>query len=173
MGIAKIDTEIESKLENLKKPEIKYDKNASIKEHSIEVQLPFLSFLFEDFKFLPITLGDQSLELIKDLSEDLLQFTNENVIIASSDLNHYEDQETTIKKDKALIDSILSLDINRFYYTLYKYNVSACGYGAIATLIYITNKLGGKAKLLYASTSGEVTGYDVPVVGYSAIAFYI
>jgi len=88
-------------------------------------------------------------------------------------LNHYESYEVTQRKDTELINAIISLDLKKFYTTLKNLNVSACGYGAIATLMSLTKKFSGKIELLKHSTSAEVSKDYSAVVGYSAlIAFY-
>jgi AmmeMemoRadiSam system protein B len=144
-------------------------------EHSIEVQIPFLQYIYGgDFKILPITLAIQdqstSIELGKALAQTAkLQPT---LIIASSDLTHYETHHEAVEKDSRLINAILSLDVSDFYRVLEQLNVSACGYGAIGAVMVAVKDLGATVgRLLKYSTSGEVTGDRSSVVGYSSIVF--
>ena len=146
------------------------DEAAHIYEHSIEVQLPFLQFLYgNEFKIVPICLMDQSLEIAECLANALIKIDKDFLLVASSDLNHYESYDVTQRKDMELINAITSLDLKKFYRTLKNLNVSACGYGAIATLMSLTKKLNGKIELLWHSTSAEVSKDYSSVVGYSAL----
>ena len=149
------------------------DEIAHIYEHSIEVQLPFLQFLYgNNFKIVPICLMDQSLKVAESLAESLLKIKKEFLLIASSDLNHYENYEISRKKDMELINAIISLDSNKFYRVLKNLNVSACGYGGIATLISLTKSLNGKIELLRYSTSAETNKDYSSVVGYGALVSF-
>jgi len=146
------------------------DEAAHIYEHSIEVQLPFLQFLCgNNFKIVPICLMNQSLEVAECLANALMKTKKEFLLVASSDLNHYESYEVTQRKDTELINAIISLDLKKFYQTLERLSISACGYGAIATLISLTKKLNGKIELLRHSTSAEVSKDYLNVVGYGAL----
>jgi AmmeMemoRadiSam system protein B len=151
------------------------DKNAHTGEHSIEVQLPFLQYIYgSSFKFLPICFLMQDLETCTEVGETLASvLKNKNaVIIASTDLTHYEPQSVVVEKDMKAIEAILGLDAKRFFSVLRSYNVSACGYGPVAALITAAKKAGiEKAELLSHKTSGDVTGDTSAVVGYAAIAF--
>ncbi len=152
----------------------KLDEKAHRKEHSVEVQLPFLQYLFDaEFTFVPIIMGDQRMEMAAYLSHGLMSMKKLPLIIASSDLTHYEPLETARRKDRMLLDAVESLDLHRFYRTLEQNVITACGYGAIATLMSVTGELGGKMQVLNYSTSYETSGESYSVVGYSAIAAYI
>ena len=152
---------------------VEEDEAAHIYEHSIEVQLPFLQFIYgNNFKIVPICLLNQSLEVAECLSNALLKIKKDFIVVASSDLNHYENHELTQRKDAELIKTIVSLDLKKFYNTLENLNVSACGYGAIATLMNLTKKLGGKIELIKHSTSGEISGDYSSVVGYCALVSF-
>ncbi len=94
------------------------------------------------------------------------------MLIASSDLTHYESNEEAYEKDTRLISSILSLDIQEFYSVLQKFRVTACGYGAIGAVMAAAKEMGASnGKLLRYATSGDVIGDTASVVGYSSIAF--
>jgi len=149
------------------------DEAAHIYEHSIEVQLPFLQFLYgNNFKIVPICLLNQSLEVAEFLASSLLKIKMDFLLVASSDLNHYESYDVTKRKDMELIDSIVSLDLKRFYQKIENLNVSACGYGAIATLMSLTKKLNGRIELTKYSTSAEVSKDYSNVVGYGALVAF-
>ena len=94
------------------------------------------------------------------------------MIIGSSDFTHYEQNEFAHEQDMALIEPILKLDVKKFYDVLEDRNVSACGYGAIATTIIACKELGAtKGELLKYATSGDITGDTSSVVGYGSIVF--
>ncbi len=146
------------------------DERAHAREHSIEVQLPLLQFLYgDDFSFVPICMMDQSIGAAKDLAEAILKVKEEFVIIASSDFTHFESRESAERKDATAIKAIESLDAKRFYRTIEKERISICGFGPIAALMMVAKQLGGKINLIKYSTSGDATGDFESVVGYAAL----
>lgn len=149
------------------------NKDAHNSEHSIEVQLPFLQYLFgNEFTFVPIILGNQSKHVAVSLSDSLFKLKDDFILIASSDLTHYEPKERAAEKDRRIISAITSLDLDEFYSTLIEIGASACGYGAIATLMDLTRKRNGKIELVSYSTSGDVTNDYGSVVGYASMVAY-
>jgi AmmeMemoRadiSam system protein B len=153
---------------------VENDPRSHRAEHSIEVQIPFLQRVFDnDFTFVPISLWYQEEDVVEILGSVLSRHSGEFSIIASSDLNHYQKREITDRKDLELIARIEELDVKGFYKTLRDLDVSACGYGPIATLMHVTRELGGRMKLIHHTTSGEVTGYGEPVVGYASLVSYL
>jgi len=95
-----------------------------------------------------------------------------SIIVASSDFTHYEENSFAHQQDKALIEPILDMDIERFYQVLNERRVTACGYGAMASAMIACKNLGAtKGKLLSYTTSGDVLGNTESVVGYGAIKF--
>jgi len=152
------------------------DEQAHLEEHSIEVQLPFLQFIFANrVRIVPIVMGIHTLDVANDLAESILRATSELsrdvVVLASSDFNHYEPHEVTIKKDEAAISRILELDTQGFYNTIIEKNISICGPGGVMTLVEIAKKLGGKPVLLKYATSGDIAGNKAAVVGYASVKF--
>ena len=144
-------------------------------EHSIEVQLPFLQYLYgSEFKFVPICFQMQDLSSAVEVGKALVEvLANKNaVVIASSDMTHYEPQGNAAAKDMAALKAVEAMDEKRFYSIIEKQNVTACGYGPIAALITAAKGLGAKeAKLLCYKTSGDTTGDYSNVVGYAAVSF--
>jgi len=144
---------------------IEPDVKAHLREHSIEVQLPFLQYWFEnDIRIIPIAMKDQTKQSAKTLGEILKQVaSNEDLIVASTDLNHYENQKTTIKKDEKIIDDIKNMDIEKMYEDINDKNISMCGYGPVAVLL---NQGFKTVEVIKHTTSGEtLDDYDT-VVGY-------
>ncbi len=157
-----------------KSDQIKESEEAFRREHSIEVQLPFLQFIYDRFEFVPLCLKDQSMEVSKALGDILAQIPKEEnvAILASSDFTHYEPQEIAEKKDRRAIAEILELNIDGFYETIRTYSISICGYGSIAALMAAAKKLDlSEVSLLSYATSGEITGKKDQVVGYAGISF--
>ena len=150
----------------------KSDTSAHSMEHSLEVQLPFLQYLYgNSFKIVPITMLDQSPNSSSDLSKALLRLISlkpTTLVIASTDLNHYDDHESTLKKDSLIIEAIENNDPRMLYSAVYEAGVTMCGYGAVATLMLMEV---GKPKVLKHATSGEVSGDFLEVVGYLSAAY--
>ena len=151
------------------------DPGAHTLEHSLEVQLPFLQMLYGgSVPFLPVSLLFQDIDTSEAVSEALVAVLRgrKAVLVASSDLTHYEPAASAKEKDAALLQQVLKMDVHGFYSTLERLNVTACGYGAIATVMQAARALGlGKAELLKYATSGETSGDNLQVVGYGALRF--
>ncbi len=148
------------------------DISAHILEHSLEVQIPFLQFLYgNSFRIVPITLKNQSPRAAKDLSFAISRYLNLNpstLVIASTDLNHYEDQETTLRKDNLIIEAIEENNVEKLYRYVYEYEITMCGYGVVATLMMLNL---GRVKVLKHATSGDVSGDRLEVVGYMSAIY--
>jgi len=151
------------------------DDSAHRFEHSIEVQLPFLQYLYGSaFKIVPICFLMQDLTSAREVGQAVAKVLagKNSLVIASSDMTHYEPHEMAEKKDKVALEAIEEMDEAKFYSTVEAHNMSICGYGPITALIVAAKILGAKeAKLLCHKTSGDVTGDYSSVVGYAAVCF--
>jgi AmmeMemoRadiSam system protein B len=150
------------------------DEEAHLEEHSVEVQLPFIQYIYGSrVKILPVVIGIHTPSVAADLAESILRAARELgrdvVVLASSDFNHYEPHDVTVKKDEAAINKVIELDAQGFYNLIVERNISVCGPGGIMTLIEIARRTGAKAKLLKYATSGDVSGEKSAVVGYAAV----
>jgi MEMO1 family protein len=150
------------------------DELAHRYEHSLEVQLPFLQFLYGSaFKIVPISYlmqdYDSAVEVGRALTE-ALDATN-TVVIASSDMTHYEPAKAAATKDQAALKAVTDMDAKRFYETVETQNITACGYAPITSLITYGVGVNAKAELLSYHNSGDVTGDYSSVVGYAAVSF--
>lgn len=173
LGKVEIDSDVAKKIHQDCEL-VSIDDSAHSRDHCIEVQIPFLQYIKVGLKIVPIILINQGKNTCKKLGGDIYgSIKDRNVIpIASSDLTHYEANNLAHEKDKLLISAILSLDIEKFYSILISFNVTACGYGAIATVMEISKRMGAtKGKLLKYATSGDIAGDNKSVVGYSSILF--
>lgn len=172
------DVEVNGKLANQIVREsciIDFDDYAHRFEHSIEVQLPFLQFLYgSEFKIVPICFLMQDLSSARDVGEAVAKVLagKNGVIIASSDMTHYEPQESANRKDRMVLEAVMAMDKDKLYSVVKAQRISACGYGPMAALITAAKILGAtEAKLLCYKTSGDVTGDYSSVVGYAAVCF--
>ncbi len=169
LGIVDVDLDFISLLDGI----IDQDEIAHESEHSIEVQIPLLQYFFEDFKIVPICIGMQDYDSVKEVATELIralkQYGKPVVVVASSDFTHYEDVKVARKKDTKLIEDIEKLDVPAFYDDLYRLNATACGYGPIAAMMMICGARGASSgELVKYATSGDITG-DSQVVGYAGI----
>jgi MEMO1 family protein len=154
---------------------VSIDPDAHRLEHSLEVQLPFLQKIYGDsVPFLPVSLVFQDADTTAALGEALAGVVKgkRTVLVASSDLTHYESSASAREKDTALLQQVLKMDVDGFYSALERLEVTACGYGAIATVMHAAASLGLKEpELLKYATSGDTTGDNLQVVGYGALRF--
>ncbi|MDI6847769.1 MAG: AmmeMemoRadiSam system protein B [Candidatus Bathyarchaeia archaeon] len=174
LGDVKVDSELATRITHESRI-VDVDDSAHRFEHSIEVQLPFLQYLYgSDFKIVPICFLMQDLSSAREVGQAVAKvLAGKNaVIIASSDMTHYEPQENAKKKDEMALEAVEAMDEAKFYSVIEAHRVSACGYGPIAALITAAKILGAKeAKLLCYKTSGDVIGDYSSVVGYAAVCF--
>ena len=155
------------------------DEEAHRFEHSIEVQLPFLQYLYdEEFRLVAISMLKQDLDTAKKLGTAIAQVIKEYinagkhvVILASTDFTHYEPQEKANFKDQKAIEAILKLDPELLWRRYLEYHMTMCGIGPVLTMLYACKQLEcDTTVLLKYATSGDVTGDYASVVGYSSIA---
>jgi AmmeMemoRadiSam system protein B len=162
--------------EALKKgfPLLSEDADAHRSEHAIEVELPFLQSRRPDFSFVPIALGTgkfDTLEGLGDAVADAVQAEAETIlVVASSDMNHYENDAVTRVKDNKAIEQMLALDAHGLFETVMREEISMCGFGPAVVMLTATKRLGAtSAQLIKYATSGDVSGDREMVVGYAGI----
>ena len=155
---------------------IDLDDRAHMYEHSIEVQLPFLQYVLQSsFAFVPICMMMQDLETSAEVGKAVGQALSgkDALVIASSDMTHYEPADSARRKDRLAIDAVLALDDTKLQETVESHRISMCGHGPVASMIAAAKMLGAKdARLLGYSTSGDVTGDHSSVVGYLAVSIH-
>lgn len=145
------------------------------KEHSLEVQLPFLQFFKKEFSIVPICISYyadyQDLESLGEaIAKSIKSLGKETLLISSTDMSHQETQEVAQKKDKMAIDQILDLNPKKLVDTVKKENISMCGFQPTAAAIIAAKQMGAsKATLVKYQTSGDMTGDFDQVVGYAGI----
>jgi AmmeMemoRadiSam system protein B len=143
-------------------------------EHSIEVQLPFLQYLNSSVKITPVLLaragGDDCKAIGKSIAKAIHLLGRSALIVASSDMTHYESRESAHTKDMKAIDAILKLDEDELLNQVEKHRISMCGYGPVASLVSAARDLGAvRGELVQYQTSGDVTGNYDDVVGYAGV----
>jgi len=167
LGEAEINRDIAQKLlGNV----IQADETAHMREHSIEVQLPWLQYLYKSVKIVPVTMMAQDLRTARTVGKAISAAGGDVVIIASSDLTHYEPHPVAVQKDASVIEAIVALDEERLYERCENLNCTMCGYGPVAAAIVAAKEMKArKASLLKYATSGDTSGDFSRVVGYSSI----
>jgi len=155
-------------------PLLREDAVAHAAEHSIEVELPFLQQLTPEFRFVPIVLGTDRFQAFEDLGRAVASVVAQQaepvLLVASSDMNHYENDEITRQKDARAIDRILALDPRGLYDVVRRESISMCGYGPAVTMLVAAKQLGAtRAEFVRYATSAEVSGDYDRVVGYAGI----
>ncbi|UCG80909.1 MAG: AmmeMemoRadiSam system protein B [Desulfobacterales bacterium] len=156
---------------------IEDDPGAHTMEHSIEVQVPFLQFLRPEVSIVPIGLSHLTYDACQEIGQALVQgirdYGKEVLLVASTDMTHYESQETAKAKDKLAIDRILDLDPQGLYETVSKHGISMCGVIPTTIVLEACKFLGAdRAELVQYATSGDVTGDYSQVVGYAGFIVY-
>lgn len=157
--------------------ELENDISAHVAEHSLEVQLPFLFAKQPKLSFVPLTVSHLRTDVCKKIGEAIaktIKDTAENIlIVASSDMNHYESQQITEKKDRAAIDKVLAMDPEGLLKTCGENRISMCGVVPTAIMLFAAKTLGAKeTKLIQHATSGDVSGDYDAVVGYAGMIVY-
>jgi AmmeMemoRadiSam system protein B len=150
------------------------DADAHRTEHAIEVELPFLQVLRPDFTFVPIALGTGQFEILEKLGAAIANVVqgqaDKILIIASSDMNHYENDTVTRIKDHKAIERILALDPRGLFDVVMREDISMCGFGPAVAMLTATKRLGAtSAELVKYATSGDVSGDREMVVGYAGV----
>lgn len=173
LGSAQIDEPLARALHEAC-PVLREDAAAHSREHSLEVQLPFLQRRSPDFTFVPVVLGTDRFATMEDLGRAVAQVMAAQqepvLLICSSDFNHYEEDAVTRAKDGKAIQQILALDPRGLYDTVRQEEISMCGYAAAVATLTAVRRLGAtQAELVRYATSGDVNGERDSVVGYAGI----
>jgi AmmeMemoRadiSam system protein B len=156
---------------------VKVDKLAHAFEHSAEVQVPFIQVTSPGAKIVPITVKYGSPEELEEVSNSIADAVKESgrdaIIIASSDMTHYESRALATKNDNDAIERILALDPLGLMRVVEQKNISMCGYVPAVMMLMASKRLGAKkAELIRYADSGDVTGDTDAVVGYASIVVY-
>jgi len=174
LGTAVIDTELNKELLRAC-PQLREDSSAHRDEHCLEVQIPFLQVLYPGFSFSAICVRTVDFETLESLGHALAQVIRSQsepvLLIASSDMTHYEDAVTAASLDHFAIDRILALDPAGLYQVVMEKDLTMCGFAPAVSVLTACADLGAASgKLVQYTNSGEVTGDFERVVSYAGIA---
>ena len=164
-------------------PALQEDSAAHRAEHAIEVQLPFLQASRPELKIVPIAIGTSDFDVLRGLGETLAGVIADHheedqkaerqakvLIIASSDMNHYESDTITRIKDHKAIERVLAMDARGLWEVVLNEDISMCGFGPTVVMLTAAKLLGAtSATLVKYATSGDVSGDYESVVGYAGI----
>ncbi len=173
LGMVSIDAGLAADLKR-RFPLLGEDTEAHRAEHGAEVQLPFLQVKNPEGSFVPIALGTSQYELLQGLGEaiaDVVRALGERVLlIASSDMNHYENDTITRVKDQKAIERMLVMDARGLFDVVMDEDISMCGFGPAVAMFTAARRLGAVgADFVRYATSGDVSGDRDRVVGYAGI----
>lgn len=153
---------------------IRDDNIGHLHEHSLEVQIPFIQYFKKHFEIVPISMMTLDYKICEDvgaaISKAVEKSAKTSLIIASTDMTHYESHESAKSKDKKAIEQILKLDPKSLFDTVKKNNISMCGIAPSTAMLIACKNLGAnEAKLIKYMTSGDVSGDYDQVVGYAGL----
>ncbi len=198
LGLIEIDETLAASILS-KSPRIQEDSLAHLREHSLEVQLPFIQHFKKEFKIVPIQMLDTRLETCKEVGravaeaikswgegsgvrsqepeqeklrtpQSALRISPEVLIVASSDMSHYEQAAIAKEKDFKAIHQVLNLDPEGLYRVVKEYGITMCGFGPAVAMLIACKLLGAtRAELIKYANSGEVSGDFDQVVGYAGV----
>ncbi len=173
LGNIPIDGELAASLKE-RYPSLQEDASAHRGEHAAEVELPFLLVRQPKLAFVPIAVGTMRLDVLEQVGlaiADVIAAKKDPVlIVASSDMNHYESDAVTRTKDHWAMERILTLDARGLHEVVGQQNISMCGMGPAVVMLTAAKKLGAKsAELVKYATSGDVSGEWDRVVGYAGV----
>lgn len=172
-GTFGIDKTIASRIA-MNVPLVDRDARAHMFEHSIEVQLPFISWFSKKTKIVPIAMLSASVDECRTIGEGIaeaIKSVNYPVVVAAStDMSHYVPENVAKQQDRKAIDMILSLNPEGLYDTVVRERISMCGYLPATTTLFAAKALGASsARLVKYATSASVSGDYEHVVGYAGI----
>ena len=155
-------------------PSLEEDAEAHRREHALEVQLPFLQALRPDVSFVPVSIGEPSLSLCREIGEALARLcadeTDPPLLLASSDMNHYESREKGRRKDDLALKFVETLDAEGLFRTVLDESISMCGFLPATALLFAARSAGARdARVVARRDSGDETGDTSSVVGYAGV----
>lgn len=173
LGDVPVDRRLAERIRALA-PSVEPDTEAHRREHSLEVQLPFLQVLRPDARFVPICLGEPDLEICREVGTALAALRAEEaeppLLLASSDMNHYESRAIGRRKDDMALDCIANLDAEGLFRTVLAESISMCGFLPATALLFAAKASGvSQARVVARRDSGDETGDPSSVVGYAGV----
>ena len=155
--------------------EVAEHRSAHGREHSLEMQLPFVAHLLRGVPIVPMVMGYQSRETAFGLGDTIARAVagNHVLLVASSDLSHYQDAQTAAKMDEVVLGRVANLDAEGLMHALEEEPHHACGGGPMVAVLHAARQLGAtNSRVLKYGDSGDVSGDKASVVGYMAAAIW-
>jgi AmmeMemoRadiSam system protein B len=173
LGNVPVDRDIARRLRELC-PSLEEDSRAHAREHSLEVQLPFLQVRRPDIRFVPVSIGARDLELCREIGKSVARVVAEQdvrpLILASSDMNHFESRTVGREKDDRALARVEALDPEGLFATVLDGGISMCGVLPATALLFAARALGAvSARTVARRDSGDETGDTSSVVGYAGV----
>ena len=157
-------------------PDVIEDRKAHGREHSLEMQLPFIAHLLPGVPIVPMVMGYQSRNTAFGLGDALaraLEGRDDVLMVASSDLSHYEDAQTAARMDAVVLEHVERMDADGLMQALEREPHHACGGGPMVAVLHVARRRGAAAaRVLKYGDSGDVSGDKSSVVGYMAAAIW-
>lgn len=175
LGDIEVDMQTVRELAEADRRIILSDVGHDVAEHALEVQLPFLQSVLDEFKLVPLVMGDQSRENVDALASVLHKvFANDSVLlVASSDLSHFHNGSMAREMDGLVVDDIGNFDEQALKQKIADGKIEMCGGGPVLSVMQASRLMGAnKSKVLQYKNSGDVTGDYSQVVGYLSAIFY-
>lgn len=153
---------------------ISFGNDGHREEHALEVQLPFLQVINNNFSIVPIVIGDQNIQYLQELSKILSEVIDDKtIIVASSDLSHFHSKDKAAELDNIIINRINNFEYPELYNDLANGICEACGGGGIVALLETADIIGrNSAEILSHTDSGDVSNDNSSVVGYLSAVIY-
>ena len=174
LGTLPVDKELAQQLTEQSPQIVLSEKGHRFEEHALEVQLPFLQKVIENFRFVPIVMGEHSQDNITSLANGLSQVLHGKraLIVASSDLSHFYNDEKANVLDQVVVDDIENFDDDKLFRDLQSGECEMCGGGPVVAAMKACKQLGAtKSQVLLYRNSGDITGDRDEVVGYLSAIF--
>jgi MEMO1 family protein len=173
LGEVEVDVEL-SEAVIARAPILTGDAEAHRYEHSIEVQLPFIKRFFPETSIVPICISSKNVSELEAVAESIVvsarSLERDIVVLASSDMTHYEPRSVAYAKDRKAIEAMLSIDARDLAQIIAAEGISMCGWAPSVIMLFAASKLGAdRARLVRYSDSGDITGNTAEVVGYAGI----
>jgi MEMO1 family protein len=175
LGDAPVDAALAQRVK-MACPSLREDAVAHSREHSLEVEVPFLQILDPGFSFVPVAVGTLRFEELRELGMGIAQAIRESneeiLVVTSSDMSHYEPDDLTRIKDAKAIDRMEAVDARGLFEVCRKEKISMCGLGPAVAMLTAMKELGAeRGEVVRYTTSGDVNGDREAVVGYAGMIF--
>lgn len=174
LGTLPVDKELAHDLVKQSPQIVLSDKGHRFEEHALEVQLPFLQKIFDEFRFVPIVMGEHSHDNIESLANALANVLKgkKALIVASTDLSHFYDDEKANSLDQVVVDNIENFEEEKLFQDLQSGECEMCGGGPTIAVMKACRLLGAtKSQVLLYRNSGDISGDRSEVVGYLSAVF--